>query len=104
MNKEKKDNKASRDDDRSSTFTKKTGHPLRRPGNSNIASFSDYKWMLSAYATIAAFYNAIGYQTECERTYVKYVQWIEQFYGKESLEASNCYFLVGLYYYEQNNY
>lgn len=33
--------------------------------------------------------------------YVKYVQWIEKFFGKDSLEASNCYFLVGLYYFDQ---
>lgn len=33
--------------------------------------------------------------------YVIYVQWIERYFGKDSLEASNCYFLVGLYYYEQ---
>jgi hypothetical protein len=36
--------------------------------------------------------------------YVKYVTWIEKYYGKDSLEASNCYFLVGLYYFEQDNY
>jgi hypothetical protein len=56
--------------------------------------------MLSAYATIATFYNAIGYQNHCETTYVKYVQWVENFFGRGSIEASNCYFLIGLYYYE----
>jgi hypothetical protein len=56
--------------------------------------------MLSALGTIAAFYNAAGYQVKCEQTYVKYVQYVEKIYGHESLEASNCYFLVGLFYFE----
>ena len=59
-NKEKRENRATRDDDRSSTFTRKTG--LNNRGKfSNIPGFQDFKWMLSAYATIAAFYNSIGY-------------------------------------------
>lgn len=58
--------------------------------------------MLSALATIAAFYNAIGNQVKCEKIYVQYVRWIEQFYGQQSLEASNCYFLVGVYYFEES--
>jgi hypothetical protein len=33
----------------------------KKPGTSNIPTYADYKWMLSAYATIASFYNAIGY-------------------------------------------
>jgi len=56
--------------------------------------------MLSALGTVAAFYNAAGYQVKCEQAYVKYVQYIEKIYGHESLEASNCYFLVGLFYFE----
>jgi hypothetical protein len=33
--------------------------------------------MLSAYATIAAFYNAIGNQVKSEKVYVVYIKWIE---------------------------
>ncbi len=33
--------------------------------------------------------------------YVKYIQLIEKFNNKDSLEASNAYFLVGVYYFEQ---
>eukprot|EP00347_Sterkiella_histriomuscorum_P018564 403345037 len=102
--KEKADNKSVAGDDRSSAYTKKQSAPRNRLGNSNIPTFADYKWMLSAYATIAAFYNAIGNQVRCELAYVKYVQWIEKFFGKDSLEASNCYFLVALYYFEQEQY
>ncbi len=100
VKKEKAENKSVAGDDRSSAYTKKQSSMRNRPGSSNIPTFADYKWMLSAYATIAAFYNAIGNQIRCEMVYVKYVQWIEKFFGKDSLEASNCYFLVGLYYFE----
>ena len=65
-----------------------------------MPTFADFKWKLSAYATIAAFYNSIGNQIKCEFIYVKYVQLIEKFFGKDSLEASNCYFLIGIYYFE----
>ena len=33
--------------------------------------------------------------------YVKYIQLIEKFSSKDSVEASNAYFLVGVYYFEQ---
>lgn len=101
IKKEKQENKAATGDDRSSAYTRKyTSNIRNRPTHSNITTFADYKWMLSAYATIAAFYNAIGNQKKCEMVYVKYVQWIEKYFGKESLEASNCYYLVGIYYFE----
>lgn len=60
VKKEKADNKTEAGDDRSSAYTKKNTGLRNRPGYSNIPTFADYKWMLSAYATIAAFYNAIG--------------------------------------------
>lgn len=104
VKKEKLENKSVAGDDRSSAYTKKQGPTRSKPGNSNIPTFADFKWMLSSFGTIAAFYNAIGNQIRCEMAYVKYVQWIEKFFGKDSLEASNCYFLVGLYYFEQEFY
>ena len=51
---------------------------------------------------MASFYNAIGMQVQCEKAYVRYVQLIEQFFHGDSLETSNAYFLVGIYYFEQN--
>ncbi|CDW74513.1 tpr domain containing protein [Stylonychia lemnae] len=103
--KEKVENRSVAGDDRSSAYTKRLPNINRmRQGFSNIPTFADFKWMLSAFATIAAFYNALGNQIRCELAYVRYVQWIEKFFGKDSLEASNCYFLVGLYYFEQNYY
>lgn len=100
--KEKAENKSVTNDDKSSAYTKTKQSALRnRPGHSSTPTFIDFKWMLSALATIAAFYNAVGNQVKCEEAYVRYVRWIEQFYGADSLEASNCYFLVGLYYFEE---
>ncbi len=60
-------------DDRSSNYTKKQSSLRNRPGSSNVPTFADFKWKLSAYATIAAFYNSIGNQIKCEFIYVRYV-------------------------------
>lgn len=104
VKKEKAESKSVTNDDKSSAMTRSRQAALRnRPGYSSTPTFIDFKWMLSALATIAAFYNAIGIQSKCEKVYVNYVRWIEQFYGAQSLEASNCYFLVGLYYFEKQS-
>jgi len=101
---ERAENKTVTNDDKSSVMVKsKVGAAARnRQGNSITPTFVDFKWMLSALGTIAAFYNAIGNQNRCEKSYVSYVRYVEQFYGSQSLESSNCYFLVGLYYFEEN--
>ena len=57
---------------------------------------------LQAYGIIASFYNAVGNQEKCESSYVKYIKLIEKFYLQDSLEASNAYFLVGVYYFEES--
>lgn len=81
VKKEKAEGKSISGDDKSSAVTKKLQAVRNRPGYSNIPTFIDFKWMLSAYATIAAFYNAVGNQVKCEKVYVIYVKWIEAFYG-----------------------
>lgn len=82
VKKEKAENKSVTNDDKSSAITRSRQAALRnRPGFSSTPTFVDFKWMLSALATIAAFYNAIGKQVACEQVYVSYVRWIEQFYG-----------------------
>lgn len=40
-------------------------------------------------------------QKKCENVYVRYVQAIENYYGRESLEVANAYYLVGVFYFEQ---
>ena len=64
--------------------------------------FKDFRWVLQSFGLMAAFYNAIGMQVQCEKAYVRYIQLVEQFFSNDSLETSNAYFLVGLYYFEQN--
>ena len=57
--------------------------------------------MLQFYALVAAFHDAIGNQKRCEAAYVQYILLTEQLYSSISLESSNAYFLVGVYYFEQ---
>jgi hypothetical protein len=82
VKKEKAESKSVTNDDKSSAITRSRQAALRnRPGFSSTPTFVDFKWMLSALATIAAFYNATGNTVRCETVYVRYVTWIEQFYG-----------------------
>jgi hypothetical protein len=67
--------------------------------NSNFG-FNELRWVLSSYGLLASFYNSIDHQKRCESTYVKYIQITEQLYSRDSIEASNAYFLVGVYYSE----
>jgi hypothetical protein len=61
VRKEKAENKSVTGDDKSSAITKTLQSAVRnRPGFSSTPTFVDFKWMLSALATIAAFYNAAG--------------------------------------------
>ena len=45
-------------------------------------------------------YNVVGNQTMTEKCYQYYIKRVEQQHGINSVEASNCYFLVGIYYIE----
>jgi hypothetical protein len=65
-----------------------------------VFDFNDFRWMLSAMGMIASFYNSLGYQKQCEAVYVRYVTLIEDLYEKDSTEAGNAYYMVGVYYYE----
>ena len=71
VKRERAESKTVANDDKSSAITKsKQATALRgRIG----PTYVDFKWMLSALGTVAAFYNAAGYQVKCEQAYVKYV-------------------------------
>jgi tetratricopeptide (TPR) repeat protein len=69
--------------------------------NKRVFDFNDFRWMLSAMAMVASFYNCLGYQKHCEQVYVRYVTLVEDFYEKDSVEAGNAYFMIGVYYFEQ---
>jgi len=55
--------------------------------------------LLSCFASL--FYN-VGLLKNAEEIYIVYVQMIEQNYGLLSLEASNCYYLLGIFYLENS--
>ena len=58
-------------DDKSSAIAKSKVGTTNKSRTS--PKFVDFKWMLSALGTIAAFYNSAGYQVKSEQMYVKYV-------------------------------
>jgi hypothetical protein len=51
-------------------------------------------------STFASLFSAIGDFNNSETLYIKYIKLIEINIGSNSLDASNCYFLIGLFYYE----
>jgi tetratricopeptide (TPR) repeat protein len=76
-------------------------HTAGGKGKSKRAnSLNDLRWLLSAYGLIAAFFQALGRPRECEETYCMYVKIVEELYEPNSVEASNAYFMVGVYYFE----
>lgn len=57
--------------------------------------------MLQSYSILASLFHQIGNHKRTETCYIKYIQLIERFYLKDSVETSNAYFLIGVYYFEQ---
>ena len=74
------------------TMTKKRGDSL---------NFNDFRRVLGLYAVLGNLYNAIGDQVNCEKMYIQYIKCIEKLYEPHTVEVSNCYFLIGIYYIEQ---
>lgn len=98
---DKKDNLAvNQQNDNKSSFS---GNNLKKLGRKGF-DFNDLKWMLSALGIIASFFNSIGLSTQCEEVYVKYITLIEEFYGRDSMETANAYFMIGVYYFEQEQF
>ena len=69
--------------------------------NPEALCLSDFKWLLSSLAIIASFYTAIGYQNQAEMVYNHYIKLVEDLYSVESAEASNGYFMLGGFYFEE---
>ena len=57
-----------------------------------------FKFILSSLSTIASLFNLIGNQRKAEIVYCKYAQIIEKYYGNNSLESSNWFFWIGVFY------
>lgn len=54
---------------------------------------------MNLIATIANLCHAL--ELDAIKYYVVYTKHVEQIFGKTSLEASNCYFLIGCYFAEE---
>lgn len=66
----------------------------------NLTIIKELKRRTSLLATFASLFYNVGQLKKTEEVYVIYVQMIEQNYGLMSLETSNCYYLVGIFYLE----
>ncbi len=70
----------------------------------DASDFSDFKRILHMHGIIAAFYKQLENQVECEKTYAKYCKIVEKLFGIQTVETSNCYYYIGIYYYEEQQY
>ena len=64
-------------------------------------SYENLKSKCSVYSTLAVLFSACGDNINSEKQYVQYCKLIMLHIGPGSLEASNCYFMLGLFYQEQ---
>ena len=69
---------------------------------SNLLVTREVKKRTALLSTIATGYYNIGNIKGTEKAYAMYVKIIEANFGLESIEASNCYYLVGSFYLENN--
>lgn len=56
------------------------------------------------FSSFAVLFNAVGDFKNCEEAYVRYIKVVENNFGETSLESSNCYYLLGVFYLEQKYY
>lgn len=59
---------------------------------------NELKKRTNLLSVLASLFYAVGDYKNCEGIYVKYIRLVENNYGKDSLEISNCYFLIGVFY------
>lgn len=69
---------------------------------SNLLVIKELKRRTTLLATFASLFYNIGQLKKSEEVYVVYIQMVEQNYGLQSLETSNCYYLVGVFYLENS--
>ena len=66
----------------------------------NQLMLKELKRRTSMLSTIASLFYNTGDFKHAEAAYILYIKLVEINYGIESLEASNCYFLMGVFYLE----
>ena len=70
-------------------------------GEKQVLSFAQLKRKLTAYSTVGTLFCVCGDFVNGEKLYVQYTKVVEMQFGVNSVESSNAYFLVGLFYQEQ---
>lgn len=68
----------------------------------NLLIIRELKRRSMVLSTIAAMFSAVGNFFFAEKAYVYYIRQVEANYGLNSVEVSNCYFIVGAFYLENN--
>ena len=64
-------------------------------------TYSQLKTKTSAYSVLGALLCACGDTINAEKMYVQYTKLFEVYLNSDSLETSNCYFMLGLFYKNQ---
>lgn len=75
--------------------------PDESKGEKGSISYDELKTKCSVYSTLAVMFSSCGDNLNSEKMYVQYCKLIILHIGPGSLEASNCYFMIGLFYQEQ---
>ena len=75
--------------------------PDESKGEKGSISYEELKTKCSAYSTLAVMFSSCGDNLNSEKLYVQYCKLVILHMGAGSLEASNCYFMMGLFYQEQ---
>lgn len=77
--------------------------PLEAKNLDSIKKKAILKKYTNFIATFASLFSAIGDFKNSEILYIKYIKIIEINLGNMTVDASNCYFLIALFYYHQVN-
>ena len=75
--------------------------PDESKGEKGSISYEELKIKCSAYSTLAVLFSSCGDNLNAEKMYVQYCKLVILHIGPGSLETSNCYFMMGLFYQEQ---
>ena len=81
------------------------GHlPEEEQLRGNSAQLEHISRQQHIYSMIGNLFYSVGDTKYCEQAYVQYVDLIEKVYGELSLENSNSYFQVGVFYLQHQFY
>ena len=59
---------------------------------------NELKKRTNLLSILASLFYSVGDYKNCELIYVKYLKLVENNFGSNTLEISNCYFLIGVFY------